>query len=527
MSRRLACRWELTGVLVALSPVHVGNIDDDIGVELSQARDGLNRPVLPGTTLAGVIRSALPDTWGKDPLWGCVSGRTDKGGDDGTGRASWVWVDDATGPVDTVPEHRDTASIDRMTGGPARGHLFTREVVPAGTQFTFRLAVDDAEPGPNSRAHRLVDRIADLLRGPGIAIGGATSRGLGRVHLADARLRRMDLATRAGILAALRGEPASEQPRSGVDSAAVPPGIVRIRIPWRPAGPVMVGVAADGGTIDLLPLTTTVDGHSRLVIPGSSIKGVLRSHAERITRTVLGADVPTTFLDQMRGLAVVERLFGTAAERVNGSNKGQRGSVTVHECRSTVPLPADLWEAVLTPEPPGGNGDAEDDSNRLARTRTQQRIEKLNDELKQQGHGLWFTANTRVAVDRWTGGVAEGRLFVVLEPRATGNLWEPIVIDVAVGRLRELADQALVLVLLVLRDLCDGWIGFGRGTTRGMGSVRISAGDITFSAYPGVSSIWSEVDGKTFGSLLRDVDLTEVLLAAWPPERDEAEEVTR
>ena len=71
MSRKVDRRWELTGTLIARSPVQLGST---AGADLNQARDGLNRPVLPGTALTGVIRAALPDELRDHALWGAAHG---------------------------------------------------------------------------------------------------------------------------------------------------------------------------------------------------------------------------------------------------------------------------------------------------------------------------------------------------------------------------------------------------------------------------------------------------------------------
>ncbi len=185
MSRKMLRRWELTGELVAESAIHVGGLGDG-PPQLVQARDGLGRLMLPGSSLTGVIRAALADGGGE--LWGALPGRDAHGRDDGTGMASWVRVDDAIQAAEIIPEVRESVSIDRVHGVAARGHLFTREVLPAGARFTFRMVVDDrGDPA----AGTLIDEVAALLRGPGITVGAAISRGLGRVRLEPAELRRL------------------------------------------------------------------------------------------------------------------------------------------------------------------------------------------------------------------------------------------------------------------------------------------------------------------------------------------------
>src|SRR5690554_5370577 len=117
MSRGVAYRWELTGDLVAESPVHIGGVGDG-PPDLLQVRDGLNRPVLPGTSLAGALQAALNLEGEEERLWRPTSPAPHvKVGD--AHDASWVLVDDAPADQSTT-EIRDHVSIDRIHGTAAR-----------------------------------------------------------------------------------------------------------------------------------------------------------------------------------------------------------------------------------------------------------------------------------------------------------------------------------------------------------------------------------------------------------------------
>src|SRR5690606_27217931 len=65
---------------------------------------------------------------------------------------------------------------------------------------------------------------------------------------------------------------------------------LEVRVTWRPLAPVMGRGTTDGLVIGTLPLTGRVDRrHLTLVVPGASLKGVLRGHAEFIERTARSA----------------------------------------------------------------------------------------------------------------------------------------------------------------------------------------------------------------------------------------------
>ena len=535
MSRPVTSRWELTGTLVAQAPVHIGGLDTG-PAQLVQARDGAGRPLLPGTALAGVIRSTLRAAGAPDYLlWGLAPKP------DGTGgAASWVRIDDAPAVGKPQVELRDHVSIDRVHGVAAKGHLFSREVLPAGTRFEFRMVVDAPTDDSTSKAEKLARTVAARLCGPGISVGAATTRGLGLVRLEDAVLRVSDLATRAGMLAALCSG-GREVELAEADPGAVPPGTLRISVPWRPHGPLAVQVSADGDVVSAFPLTGRNGDRTHLELPGSSIKGVLRSHAERITRTVTGATAPKKFLDQMRadGLGPVAALFGTAAARDSKDRDlpaGRRGALQVATCVSNAALPTAQWDAVRLlqrrlDETVHQNAHGPDGGNPPERTTDQVRaalgtLQRAVDELNATVDGIQFTIAHHVAVDRWTGGAADALLFATLEPHATTvDAWQPITLDLAVDQLDQDptttgpgADDdrraALALLLLVLRDLCDGWLGFGHGTTRGAGGVRVDPNRVRFQA--DARSGWCRrLDGRSLAEVLADDEVTKPLMTAW------------
>ena len=91
----------------------------------------------------------------------------------------------------------------------------------------------------------------------------------------------------------------------------------------------------------------------------------------------------------------------------------------------------------------------------------------------------WGKAGARisqhVAIDRWTGGAADGFLFNRLQPpKSTGTF--RLALDLA--RLvdcdgKDVSGACIALLLFVLRDLAQGRIAVGFGGNRGLGSIEI------------------------------------------------------
>ncbi len=100
-----------------------------------------------------------------------------------------------------------------------------------------------------------------------------------------------------------------------------------------------------------------------------------------------------------------------------------------------------------------------------------------------------------VAIDRWTGGAADKRLFSTLEPHHVG--WQQLKLTVDLRRLRQFAQEdldkpALALLLFVLRDLCAGRVRFGYGVNRGHGDITVES--IEVNGFPAARTTYNNLD---------------------------------
>jgi CRISPR/Cas system CSM-associated protein Csm3 (group 7 of RAMP superfamily) len=246
----------------------------------------------------------------------------------------------------------------------------------------------------------------------------------------------------------------------------------------------MVKAEADGLAVNILPLTSTIDGSLALALPGSSLKGALRFQAERIVRTLGVREQPTVtnqgnfssedstsepqlnpaILPQMNAkqqffsrleLPLIVTLFGTAntaGSRDNGSREPMPGlsALAVEDCYGDLRMTSQQWQAIAQA------------------TNSQELQNALNEA------GLKETQQAyHVAVDRWTGGAADSMLYSALEP--FGVQWPPLRLTLNLNRIPENERLcAIALLLLTLRDLSEGRIPLGYGVNRGMGAIEVS-----------------------------------------------------
>lgn len=462
MSRAIIGEYVLTGALVADSALAIGSGEEGAHADMSCIRDGQGRWIIPGSTLAGAFRAECE----KLTAWGSKE------------FASQLYFEDAirsSGP--DQDEVRDGVGIDRRTGTAAPTALYTREVIPVDTRFNWelRLEVTDTKGGPDRAAARdWLQAIAGRLAA-GVAIGAATSAGLGTVRLDGHRLQWIGIGDRTELLAYLSGTETSENLQV---APTAPANHLRITCRWRACGPLLVSVPVNG-LVDRLPQTTRKGARENvhLVIPGTSIKGALRSRAEWIVRTVTGEVAPARFLDQMDDRGVIGQLFGRPPNgRGRNRTRGVRGALRVHEVLSKQQVANRAsWTNIvqkLMITRPGGAGD--DRLTARARARKQ-----ASDALSAQGGRLRI--NDHVAISRWTGGADEGKLFATVAPLpGDKDFWEQMVFDIDLGRFASAldVDRAMLVLAVLLRDLTEGWIGIGYGTTRGYGEVTALPEDI-------------------------------------------------
>ena len=416
---------------------------------------------------------------------------------------------------------RHGVGIDRTTGAASDGALYEHEFLPRGTRFNIRITAEgrDGEkmrrdqskgiPGPASSdsVKKLLEFIVDVLESDAVSLGGRTGSGQGKIRIIEPKLCRLSGTTNAGtlttptdILNALIGqdEEGTSLPLKLDEWTLEQSAHIEIKW-WSPTG---IFVAEDekltkqrkeeaqkknpdaNGVTEPLRDPSVPWDKAQLLIPGTSIRGALRSRASRIARTVLASR------DDFEPLASHDIHEQIAAEpnlvRYMFGCTRYRGAITVHDCLST---------------------------NR------KNRIEV-----------------THNAIDRWTGGVIDGGLFT--EAVYLGTEWEPIQIDIDLRRLlnnikaekapeakREPADTdkaektpvdkhetgdvakadggpdehkqpkpthadyaraSYVLLGLALTELSAGTLPLGSRSTRGLGQVVVSSIDVRGCTRDGV-----------------------------------------
>lgn len=474
------------------------------------ARDGHGRPVLTGRSVKGALRAACQrflEERGEDErelqqLWG----------DDGTRgagsaaplRASAITVHTVELPTEGCQrdeEHkimlptRMGNAIDRYWGSAGDTALFEHEYLPRGKELALTITAeaglpDDVEvpqgdvalPGPE-QVEKLFALIIGLIKDGRVAFGGRQNAGWGRVALSDSekawRLTKAEPGSRAGLEEWLSGAGGRSVDVVPVDCGGS--GRMRIEITWDSPTGILVaepqddgsGEGVDAGAADgapgevegadseetkpARPLRAGPEETDPIVLPGSSVRGALRTRATRIARTILlakkdpstGADWSSAGVHEQlaQDPSLVRDLFGSTTHR---------GALTVLDTLA-----------------------AEDGPSRKV---------------------------THNAGDRWTGGVADGLLY---SEEVYDSTWSSIVLELDLDRLltnaraglgepggqedsrgEDRSRAAFCLLGLVLAELAAGTLPLGSRGTRGMGQVEVKAMAVTGGKGLGIEN-WS------------------------------------
>jgi CRISPR-associated RAMP protein (TIGR02581 family) len=212
-------RLTVSGELELITPLRIGaGQGDDFGLaDIAVVKNQRGLPYIPGSSVKGVLRSFIESflrTIDPDLACLCVTTQTGFGCTttkepkdlaqyqkqfadedamymDGTcrvckvfgsnGMASKVQIPDLPLAGEWVGRYqlRNGVSIDRDTETAVPQRLFTIEAVPAGTRFKFELIIENG----NEADQGLVLLGLAAFEREMVALGGATSRGLGQVKL--------------------------------------------------------------------------------------------------------------------------------------------------------------------------------------------------------------------------------------------------------------------------------------------------------------------------------------------------------
>lgn len=264
-----AKRYQVTARCV--SPLRTGGIGGENNVVLTNV-DGV--PMIQAASIAGVLRSWLEETnpTAAKGLFG--DSNTAKDSD----RTSKVTVYDGLFQNGTTTQLRSRLRIDTKTGTGMDQHKFELVSVPTGSLFTFEMILKAQNEEAFSQAERWLEETLSALNEGFLTLGGQYSNGFGIVKLDKVEACTFCMTNR-------------EDRRAWLDNKGVYevltslPDVKRELVTFRLTGVsdhflMKGGTSFKDGDKSVTDAMKNPDGS--YVLPGSSLKGVLRGRVSRI-----------------------------------------------------------------------------------------------------------------------------------------------------------------------------------------------------------------------------------------------------
>ena len=435
------------------SPLSISSGEKSTLTDAPVLRDVHRLPFIPGTSLAGVIRHALPYEELQQTLMGWQSPTGGEGSRliiseakilDSRGRAV-----DGIAPIEEDPllEAYSTLPIRQHTRIGHRGATeirgkFDEEVVLRGTRFCFDMELISSAEEADSSDEALL-RIINTIDSDLFRIGGGSRKGFGKVRVVRALHRRLDLRqpeelslylAKSSCLSAEWEGFAPYTPREIEERESD-----RYLLTLRPVDFIFFGSGHEDNEGNNQYVTeqqivwegdraTIIDAEQMILIPSSSVKGALshRTAFHYNKQQGVAADnlpegaVIEDYIGQKNG--AVALLFGTVGKE---SGEGcSRGHV--------------LFSDVLLKRPEA----AED-------------------------HVF-----NHVRIDRFTGGAVSGALF---SEKSVYAAEEEITMEITIDKHalesedRDRVHDALSALESAMKDLCGGMLPLGGSVTKGNG----------------------------------------------------------
>ena len=271
-----------------------------LDIHVLQNRDGV--PLIPGTSLAGVLRSAVKDEM-RDLLFGTI--------DEDHPQQSAVLLYDVL-LANAKIAVRDGVSIDMVTGTAIKGNKYDYEVVEKGAKGDFyaEIVLRQIHAGQKEPLIQELRHLCRLLCS-GFHVGALTTKGFGRVHMTQIDIDYYDFNKPDNVVAWLSPErkPAvmhwdeSDFLEADKDYPSYAADDFRIEADFALTGSLIVRDKDDDKEVD----ATMKKSGGAYIIPGTSLKGVLRHRAAYILHAL---GVERTFVNNL-----LDGLMGTTAMR--------------------------------------------------------------------------------------------------------------------------------------------------------------------------------------------------------------------
>lgn len=260
------------------SPLHIGTEDSQL---LIQRQTG--KALIPGTSMAGVLRSYLEKSNDKEvvaKLFGSSEGLT---------RNSLLFVHDLVSTEPAKFEQRTSINVDNKLGTARNGSLFNRQFIAPGLIFEGKMSFSVSHEDEKESYLNLLEQAFNALHHGIIRLGAYTSIGAGIFKVSDLRSKTYNLLHLADYFSFLahpyetiNASSNDKEWGNPLDSWLVKESkskYYELTLNMTLSTATLIGSKATLSDYNVVPYQNEKGDY---VIPGSSLKGVIRHQSEKI-----------------------------------------------------------------------------------------------------------------------------------------------------------------------------------------------------------------------------------------------------
>jgi CRISPR/Cas system CSM-associated protein Csm3 (group 7 of RAMP superfamily) len=384
----------LKGIIELLSPTLIGSGDND-EYDIEVLVDSDNKPLISATSFTGVLKHYLTIKGYKkelDDFWGYTTKTS--------GKQSALRCSDLNCISNYNISVRDGIRIDNKTGIVEDKGKYDYEIIEQYARFGLTMEADYTEE-TESFVKGMIATIYTELEGDRVRVGAKTNNGLGKIKLFDRKIYDFNFSDKQDNVIKWLKKDFSPPSSFLAKPFEIERKVFSIDATFDLKSSLLIrSYSSDPAEAD----SVHIKSGNEHVIPGSSLKGVIRARADRIVKTL------------SKDPSIITDLFGIVDDK-NRSKKSKRGRIRVEE--------------VILP--------------------------KFVSEI-----------NTRIKIDRFTGGTIEGALF---DSKPLYTNFKDKVKNVKIT-VMDYEEHEPGLLLLVLKDLWTGDIAIGGEKNIGRGVLQ-------------------------------------------------------
>lgn len=249
-----------------IGPLHIGEGEDSILIDKDS-----NKALMPGTSIAGALKAYVRETFSEsiaNKIFGSESSD------------SKLYVYDSISDKVTF-EQRPSLKINPSMESNFKGHKFDRYYIGPGQHFTLTLKLMASSISEKEEACEILLNCFKAIHEKQIVFGGYKTAGAGQFEVKKVSYAEFDLHSADGLFKYLRGVEDKVDITSKVYSIELKEAFADLELICSSISPILIKGQSSLDS-DEPDEENIKNSENKFIIPGSSIKGVLRAHCRRI-----------------------------------------------------------------------------------------------------------------------------------------------------------------------------------------------------------------------------------------------------